>query len=297
MFRNLLFFISEALIGMKRSRLMQAAAIAIITVSLLIFGIFLLFTANLNHLAGYVSSKLEIRLFLYPNLSRKDIAEFEKFISQNEHVQNIIFINKEEAWKQFKINFPNLNLENWTEENPLPDSFRVFVKETHAIPQLIQYFSSFSTIVEEAVHKSELAERIEQFSSISRIIGFSMVGLFTFTMLLIIVNTIRLTVIARQEEISIMQLVGATPSFIKGPFLVEGLLIGLTGALLSVLFLKYGYGFFLNHFGERFPYIPLMSDSWTTTIIFTWVIGLGAFLGWLGAYLSISKTLKTTLYK
>jgi len=294
MFRDMSFFISEALIGMRRSGIMIFISIATITISLTVFGLFLLLTVNMNNLANFISSKLEIRVFLKQNLSSEEIIAFQKRIGTMTDVKNVEYVTREDAWKNFKENFKTLDLTDMVDENPLPDSFRIYLKNNNQIPVLARYLKGFPQ-VEDVGYMGTIAQRIELFSHFTKIAGLSLVLLLTVATLLITVNTIRLTVIARQNEIAIMHLVGATHAFIRWPFLIEGLIMGISGSIVAVTVLKFSYLFFSIRFQSTIPYFPLVFDSMTLNLIYLLVGITGPILGMMGAYISVSKSLKTTM--
>ena len=295
MFRDTLFFISEALISMRRSSVMVVISIATIAISLIIFGFFLLVSANINNLTNFISSKLEIRVYLKQTISNESIQSFKQRIERMAGVKEVRFLDKQVAWAQFQKNFNTIQLADFVTENPLPHSLCIFLNEPDQIPTMARYLQSFGQWVDDVSYMGLIAERIELFSRFTRLAGIVLVGLLTLATLFITVNTIRLTVIARQEEIAIMHLVGATHSFIRWPFLIEGLLMGCTGSVVAVIFLKFFYYFFTVRFQNSIPYFPLVFDAFTLNTIYAIVGILGASLGILGAYISVSKTLKTTL--
>ncbi len=292
--RDTMFFVSEAFIGMRRSGIMIFISIATISVSLIVFGLFLLISLNMNNLANFISSKLEIRVYLKNGLSPAEIGDFKNRISRMTHVKDVVYVDKETAWVQFRDNFKTMDLSDLMGENPLPDSFHVYLTNTQEISTLATYLKGF-TQVEDVGYMGAIAERIALFSKFTKIAGLILVGLLTVATLLITVNTIRLTVIARQNEIIIMNLVGATHQFIQWPFIIEGLIMGLLGSVISIVFLKSSYFFFAFRFQKTLPYFPLVFDSFSLNMVFFSVAVVGTILGILGAYISVSKSLKTTL--
>ena len=132
--RDIDFFIREAFIGMKRSSLMSIISMCTISISLIIFGFFLIMSVNMNHLASFISSKLEIRVFLHPSATKLDIQTLQSNIQKNENIKSIYFEPKETAWTTFKKNYPNLSLDNLITKNPLPDSLRIQLKTPTTLP-------------------------------------------------------------------------------------------------------------------------------------------------------------------
>ncbi|NDD66217.1 ABC transporter permease [bacterium] len=291
MIRDFIFFFSEAIISIRRSGLMIAISIATISVSLVIFGIFLLISANISNLSSFFSSKLEVRVYLKDSVSSDESKALQTQFEAMPSVRKVTFISRDEAWKTFQKSFPTIKLGNILSDNPLPHSFRLTVSDTEQIPPLVTRIRALPQ-VDHVSEMGEYAHRIATFSKYTRIAGILLVSLLTMATLLIIVNTIRLTVIARQDEISIMQLVGATVSFIRWPFIIEGLIIGIIGAIIAISFVSFGYSLLVVKFQESVPFVPMLYDSVTLNMIRLTVFALGTILGVFGAYLSVSKTVK-----
>ena len=179
-------------------------------------------------------------------------------------------------------------------ENPLPHT--VVVKAQAGIPlaSISENLETFQE-VEEVVYGGEIASRLESFTNLTKVGGLIVIGILGLSTLLIIINTIRLTVIARQDEISIMKLVGATDNFIKLPFLIEGVIIGCVGAAFSIAILKSLYMVMIVKIQTSIPFIPIVFNHDYLWAIYS-LIGLtGALLGLLGAYISVSRSLKLQL--
>ncbi|MBT5856554.1 ABC transporter permease [bacterium] len=295
MFRDWGFFITETMIGIKRSSLMAVISIVTVTVSLLVFGFFLLVTTNLTNLADLITSKLEIRIFLKSSLTQQEITQFQDRIKRIKGIESVKFVDKVVAWDEFRNQFQNLHLDSTDQDNPLPHSIRISLMKDHHILPVAKYLRGFDYYVDDLVYGGEIAERMERFSRLIHVFGFGLVGILGISTLLIIVNTIRLTVIARQDEISVMKLVGATNRFIQWPFLIEGFLIGFIGALMSVALLSSAYYFLGEKIQGSVPFFPLVFHQSELLRIFMIVALTGTGIGIVGAYISVSKTLKHQL--
>ena len=291
---DLKFFISEAWIGMKRSSLMIGLTIGTVILSLVMFGFFLLGSVNLQNLSHFLSSKLEIRVFLKDDLTMSEISEFENRVLGMETVKTVSFIHKDDAWTSFKSSFQNLAIDDELSENPLPHTILVKAKDGIRLASISEALETYQE-VEEVVYGGEIASRLESFTKLSKVGGLIVVGILGLSTLLIIINTIRLTVIARQNEISIMKLVGATDNFIKLPFLIEGLIIGCVGAGLSIVILKSLYMVMIVKIQTSIPFIPMVFNHEYLWAIYSLIGITGALLGLLGAYISVSRSLKLQL--
>lgn len=290
--RILDFFIAEAFSGIVRSSLMAFISIVTITVSLIVFGIFLLLTFNLNNLVNFVVSKLEVRVYLNDAMTASEVLQFQTKIQGLSIVKSEELITKSKAWLEFNKQFGNININDLLDENPLPNTIKIKLYDIDQIPEILGFLREYPQYVDDISYGSDLAKRIQIFANFAKYCGLALVLLLSFTTLLIIVNTIRLTVMARHDEIIIMQLVGASNQFIEWPFLIEGLIIGVIGSSLAVLFLKIGYTVFALKFQETIPYFPLIYDQKMLYTLFLIVFATGTGLGVMGAFLSISRSLK-----
>ena len=147
-------------------------------------------------------------------------------------------------------------------------------------------------MIDEVRYSGALIERLSSFANVVRFGGLALVLLLSFATLLIVVNTIRLTVLAREADISIMKLVGATDSFIKWPFIIEGILIGIMGSTFSISILAFSYTTLSLELMKALPFLSLVTDGRKLIIIYSIVGFVGTLLGMLGGYISVSKSLK-----
>lgn len=294
MLTNLAFFISEAFIGIRRSALMITLSVATITLSLLVFGLFLFITTNMNNVLEGFSSNLEIRVFLKPDLTKAEIAEFKNTLQELPDVDSVEFIERNAAWKKFQENFDAVNLSDLVESNPLPHAFKLKLLTHNGVKERVAYLKGFTDIVEDISYLGVVAQRLEIIAHFVKLLGLILVVSLTLATLLIVINTIRLTIIARKDEIEIMKLVGATVPFIRGPFLIEGLFIGVCGSVCAATILHFAYSLFSANIQSKMPYIPIISSSLVINGILGVIIIMGMFLGVFGAYISISNTIKSS---
>jgi len=287
------FFISESIIGIRRSGLMPFIAMATIGISLFIFGLFLLLLINLNHISDIMVSNLEIKVFLTKSLSQQDIQVFTKKLKTIKGITSHDFIDKDTAWHKFKQDYPHLKLNSTLPYNPLPHTITIQVSKKNSIEPIATILKTFTYYVEDVIYGGALAKRIELFNRFIKGVGLALVSLLGISTLMIVVNTIRLTIINRQDEITIMRLVGATNAFIKGPFLIEGLIIGTIGTLFAIILLYFGYSFLSFKIHQSIPFFPLVTDKIKIYSTLGLVGLVGIWLGIIGANISMSKALQS----
>jgi cell division transport system permease protein len=292
MFSSLEFFIIEAFRSFRRSALMSMVAIVTITVSLTIFGLFLLLIMNLGNVVGTVSSRLDLVAYTAKDLSLEDAGAIQVSISKIPGVEKVEFTSKAEAWKKFKDDFGGkLALDDVLHDNPLPHTFAVRVRTPDLLPVVAKQIADLG-VIDEVRYSGRLIDQMRSLVSAVRVGGLSLIILLSFATLLIVVNTIRLTVLARETDIYIMKLVGATDTFVKWPFIIEGIMIGLIGGVASFLILKFAYESVAYKIGQALPFLPIFTDQFILTVIYSAVLLGGMALGLLGGYISVSRALK-----
>ena len=291
-FTNLEFFVVEAFRNIRRSFLMSVVAIGIVTVSLFIFGMFLLFVVNLSNIVAEMGSRLDLVAYVDKELTLEEASVIQVKIQAVSGVIKVEYISKDEAWKNFRQDFSEkLDLSEVVRDNPLPNSFAVEVRTPEILPKVAKELANFSEI-NELRYSAKLIKQIQILIAAVRIGGIVLVLLLFMATLLIVVNTIRLTVLARETDIYIMRLVGATDSFVRWPFVIEGVLIGILGAVMGTLILKSSNDAVVSRIQAALPFLPIVRDPGVLNIIYTAVLITGVMLGMLGGYISISRMLK-----
>lgn len=281
---------------MSRNKLQNSIAIGMIAVSLAIFGIFWLIYGNLNSVAKRWSDTVHIVAYLDEHISEQQRIQIDAQIRAIENVSAVTYISPEDALKEFKKRLGDQEyLVDGIDPNPLPASYEIQLTRRH------RDLTSIRKVVEALQNIPHFDDiqygQLENLTLVIIMLKFVGVFLGTFlclTVTFIISNTIKLTLYTREEELNIMKFIGATESFIKGPFLAEGIIRGLLGAVSSLLFLYMVHNLFLaivTHSSQSLLVFSAISFlSWTAIISITF---LGSFLGWCGSLLTLHKFLKT----
>lgn len=286
------FFIRESWTGFRRSGIMSVVSLITITVSLSVFGAFLLAVANMTNIASIIGSKMEVVAYVDKTIDDSTAGAISLKLSNIEGVEEVKFISKEQAWDEFKSDYEGrLALGEIINENPLPNTFIIRLKSPQFASSVAKKVSTIPDI-DEVRYSGNLAERFQSIIDLIRISGVVIVALLIIATLLIVVNTIKLTVIARQTDIYIMKLVGATNTFIKWPFILEGLIIGIMGSSLSLIILKFSYDLVVMELKKFMPFLPLLSSIQKLFWIYFAVGASGIILGMLGAYISVNSLLR-----
>ena len=290
-FENTGFYFREALLSFRRSTLMSMAAILSTTTILLIVGIFLLISVNLNLFLENLESQLEIVVYLEDNISQAEINNLKSNIASIDEIKEVKFVSKEEAYQNLLKNLgEQKDILSAIEKNPLPASFEIQVKDPKVIEQIANRIAEFKK-VEEVEYGQEIAEKLLNFTYVFRRAGMLVLALLVFASILIISNIIKITVYARRNEIEIMSLVGATAWFVKWPFIIEGFLQGFISAILSTIILYNFYFFAINKVHQAIPFLPLVVDNVDLLPIGIAIVLLGSVVGILGSMFSVGKYL------
>lgn len=281
--------------GLWRNKGMGLASITSITAVLVILGMFLILILSLNNIVMDTREKFdEIQVFLEDDVTVSQIEAIENRVRESNKVISVIFKSKDQALEEMKEGWGEEGyLLNGLESNPLPNTLIIKLKDIEYADSVAKSIEDLEGI-DEIQYNQDIIEKLVLFSNYIRTGGLVIVSILILVSVFIISNTIKLTVAARKTEISIMKYVGATNGYIRGPFIIEGILFGLIGAMVSILFVNYGYNYFFNAASDKLyvlftvylvPPKALIKD---VMIIF---IAIGSGIGALGSLVSMKRFL------
>jgi len=286
--RQFLYTISEAFTNIVRSGWMCWVVISTMVVSLSVLSGFWLIINDVNSIVKSIGSQLQIIVFLNNGTNSDEIGNK---IEQIEGVAQIKIISKAQAWEEFQQEMKGkMEFSNLTGINPLPDTIQVTLVTANAAGKVAQQIQSLSGI-EEVKYSEDLVRRLREISNLTFKIGILITAILSVATLAIVVNTIRLAVNSRRNEIDIMRLVGASNWFIRMPFLLEGLFFGLISSIFSGFVLAVWRYFSFNQIQNVFPFLPLTEDYNVVIHISGWMILIGIGMGLLGSMISIHRYL------
>ncbi|NPV53460.1 MAG: ABC transporter permease [Firmicutes bacterium] len=276
-FRTFCYFWSEALRSIRRN--VSLISLGTIAASLFILGAFFLIILNLNHLTDTLTSRIEIRVFLKDGTSDRDRDTLEARIKSLGGIKTIDFISKEEGLKRLREQLgDDGGILTAVDLNPLPDAFSIKVVKPESVKVLASRIARLPG-VESVNYGHGLVERLFALIRAVWVITLALSIIFIGAIIMIIGNTIRLTLIARRREVEIMKLVGATDWFIRWPFLLEGMLVGLIGAGVSAVLLYFLYGYAVRRFMNALPFIPIIASEVALKQLCVGLLGGGAVMG------------------
>ena len=291
--RTMEYYIREVFISLRRNNWMSVASIGTVAVSLFIFGMFLMMVMNMNKLAENMESQVQINVYLLDKVDREQARDIEKDLKEIEGVESVGFVTKDEAMERFKDRLGDQKtlLDALDETNPLPDSFEVTVTNPDLVKTAAEKMEKIDG-VECAKYGQDVMEHLFEITRLLRIFGFTLMLVLAFATLFIISNTIRLTVFARRKEIAIMKYVGATDWFIRWPFVMEGMVLGLFGSIIAAMVLRTAYTAMAEKVYDTLAFFPLIPEQPFLTYITIIVVISGMVVGAIGSAVSIKKFLK-----
>jgi len=288
--------IKQGMIGLWRNRGMSVASISSVTSALLILGIIITLVLNMNNIALLGQSQFDnIQVYLEDELTENEIEEVGTEIEKVSGVSHIEFESREDALQTMKENWGDQGyLLDTLENNPLPNSYIVYFEDIQMSLGAVEIIEEISG-VDEVKYYQEIIDNLVSIADFIQLIGFFLILILGFIAIFIISNTIKLTLNARRQEINIMKYVGATNWFIRWPFILEGVFLGLIGSLIALVVVYFGYDYAYNFIYARFytlfaEYI-LSVDVMIDEI--RWIfVTLGIGVGVLGSLMSIRKHLR-----
>lgn len=282
----------EAFVSLFRNGWLAASATGMVLVSLFLLGFVSLFALNAAHFSRLVENQVEVAVFLQDNLAPDLVRQLGRELRQIEGVAQVTFVSKEEALAKLKRDLGDKSgLLSGLEENPLPDSFRLRPKDAAAVPLIAKEAAALPG-VEKVRYGEGVVEKLVKITNSVRLAALALVALFGLAAVFLIVTTIRLSILSRQEEIGIMKLLGATNWFIRGPFILEGLIIGASGALLATAILYWGYTALVGQVEQAaLIFFQPVTEKAVLLPVFGAIFGAGLLLGALASALSVHRFL------
>jgi len=293
-FRTIKYLIKEGIAGIWENRLMSFAATGTIVLCLIILGLSYSIAANVDYLLKQVESTIGITAYIDTNLEQPQITVLKNKIEAIPHVTIVTYISKDEALASFSEDQSIKNImDQFKEDNPLPASFEIHMDELGNQERIVQSLEQYREL-ELSYFQTETPMLVQLGKSI-RLISAVVIVCLTMVGILLMSNTIKLTVYIRRKEINIMKYIGATDWFIRGPFIVEGIVIGLLGALIPIFIIWGSYQWFTQRIYVSFSLImESVKLQETAAIIANFIpmsLIIGISIGVIGSGIAIRKHL------
>ena len=286
------FFLGEVLRNFTRNAGMQATAIGTVAITIVLLGLFLFVRGTLSEIGTHLLDQIEISAYLQPGATPSQVTSIRHLLAADPRIASIEFVSKKQGLAELRDRTKGVIDTSLLTENPLPDKFRIKVRVPEQVPAVAAGVRRLNGI-ENVVYGQTVVQRLLQLGVVLRRVGIGVIAVFLAVAGIIISNTIRLTVFARRREISIMQLVGATNLYIRIPFICEGLLDGLAGALLAVGVLAIARATHWPRLLEALPWIQLKAVAINPVMQVAKLLAVGGAVGIVASWISVGRHLRT----
>lgn len=287
---NILYFIGQALSGLWRNGVMSIASIAVLMSCLVIIGGFTVLVMTIDVNLEQIALINEIVVYCDKDATEEEIVSVGDQIRKLDNIDKVTRITKAEGLAQMKAD--NEVYKDVTEEdNPLPDKYVINYSDTEKVPSLTYQLNQIEGI-QKVNDRLDLAAKIENVKSAVMLVFVWFLAILAVVSVFIIINTIKLSVFARRNEISIMRYVGATGWFISLPFVIEGIIIGLFASISAYFIEWYIYSYIETMFTTDLQMITIMQFSEISNLLLYGFLVVGVITGIIGSSISLSKYLR-----
>lgn len=288
--RTVGYYFRESFRSAQRHSWMTVAAVLTVAISLFILGIFSLAVINANQVAAGLVSELEIAVFLRVDAPSEVVAQVGEAIRRVPGVEQAILVPKEEGMQLLAAQFGQEHdlLQALGGVNPLPDYYRVKAVDPGQVESIARSIERIN-YVESVNYGQDVVGRLVELAAWVQWLGMAAVIMLTGAAVALVANTIRMTVMTRAREITIMRYVGATTWFIRWPFFLEGLFLGLMGAGAAGVCLYWGYNWVIARMQLALPFLPLVAGQGVVLQLMGWLVLLGMLVGSLGSLISVRR--------
>lgn len=286
-------FFSDAFKSLTRNKTITITSIITVTATLFIFGVFVMVAKTVNTGVNIVEDKVEIKVFLDDEVKSEDKELILGTINKVDGVQEIKYETKKQALDAYReqLGEDNTLLSGFTDEsNPFPNSYIVSVDKPEAVLSIEDEVKDLSG-VEDIVNETEAVKTIVKISNLIEKIGLGIFVLLAIVSLFLVSNTIKLTVYSRRREIGIMKFVGATDWFIRLPFIIEGIFMGIIGAVLSIGVLYSSYRFVYLGISQNLNFVGFENPMYILNVLSWQFIIAGIVIGAGGSFIALRRFL------
>ena len=285
------FFLGEVARNFTRNAGMQATAIGTVAVTIVLLGTFLFARATLAGLGTQILDQVEISAYMKADAKPSQVAAVRAALGHDPRVASVQFVSKKQGLAELRDQTRGIIDMSILSSNFLPEKVRVRAKALSLVPAIAASLRKMNG-VDNVVFNPPIVQRLLQLGTVLRRIGIGVIVAFILVAGIIISNTIRLTVFARRREIAIMQLVGATNLYIRLPFICEGLLDGVLGALLAVIVLVIAKAALWPRLLEALPWASLNAARLNGPVFALELLLVGGLLGIVASWISVGRYLR-----
>ena len=296
-FSTLIYTIKQGIVNIFRNKWYSLASMATISAGLFMFGIFYSLVANFQYIVKEAQDGVAVTVFFEEGISDERIAEIGSLIEKRAEVSHVNFVSADAAWESFKDDYLGEYADGFGDDNPLPNSanYEVYLNDVSMQDSLVTYVESLDGV--RRVNRSEVTANT--LSGMNKLIGYASAGIIAILLavsIFLISNTVTIGISVRKEEINIMKYIGATDFFVRAPFVIEGILIGLAGSVLPLAIIYVIYNNVIAYVSTRFSMLSQLLKFLTVDQVFqvlmpiSLIIGIG--IGFFGSFSTVRKHIR-----
>ena len=296
-FSTLIYTIKQGIVNIFRNKWYSLASMATISACLFMFGIFYSLVANFQYIVKEAQDGVAVTVFFEEGISDERIAEIGSLIEKRAEVSHVNFVSADAAWESFKDDYLGEYADGFGDDNPLPNSanYEVYLNDVSMQDSLVTYVESLDGV--RRVNRSEVTANT--LSGMNKLIGYASAGIIAILLavsIFLISNTVTIGISVRKEEINIMKYIGATDFFVRAPFVIEGILIGLAGSVLPLAIIYVIYTNVIAYVSTRFSMLSQLLKFLTVDQVFqvlmpiSLIIGIG--IGFFGSFSTVRKHIR-----
>jgi cell division transport system permease protein len=291
---NLGFFLREAMKNIRLNLLMSITAITTTFICILVFGVGLIVSSHVEGIIGSVREDVSVEVFFPRDASQDEIDKVRSAVEGYPEVSSVTYVSKEEALATFKETFADQpEIYEGIDPGVLPASLQLQLENPAMADEVAQRLREEHGFTDENLsYPQQTIERLDKVTSYMIWGLYGATILFLISSVLLISNAIRLSIFARRKEIEVMKLVGASDSFVRTPFVFEGLVQSLIGAGLAALTVVWINFLFVDWSHDALPFVPISGDAVNTLLILAVLVLVGVAIGVVGSFLSVTRFLR-----
>lgn len=290
------YTIGQGFRNIIRNKWFSLASIATIGACLFLFGLFYAIITNFQHIVKTAEEGVSVTVFFKEEVSDTRIAEIGDLIAKRVEVSKVEYVSAEEAWESFKGDYLKEYADGYT-ENPLENSshYEIYLSDVSLQPALVTYLESIDDI--RRINKSEItATTLSGVNALIAYVSIGIIGILFAVSIFLISNTVTIGISVRKEEINIMKYIGATDFFVRSPFVIEGMMIGLVGSLVPLGLIYFIYNNLIVYVAEKFPMLARLLNFLPVETIFNTLapvsVAMGVGIGFIGSIVTVRKHLR-----
>lgn len=294
------YSIQQGVKNIWRNKLFSLASIATMAACIFLFGLFYMIVTNFQDMVRKAEEGVAVTVYFNVGATEDEITSLGEKLRLRPEVAESIYVSPEEAWEQFKNDYfagHEELAEGFEADNPLANSahYDIYLADVSLQEALVQFLEA-EPAVREVHHSEAAANTLSDLNTLIKYISIGIVAILFAVAIFLISNTVNVGISVRKEEIAVMKLIGATDFFVRAPFIVEGLLIGLIGSVIPLALLYYLYKRIVGYIGERFSFISSMLHFLSVQEIFRILLPaaliMGVGIGLLGSAITVRRHLK-----